>query len=138
MSEFLNTKIQVIKREANCYEIKAFSNMIKYLFPKYGTGYKYLNKVYLPKLLLDNIDYASLIKGLFQSDGSYYYDKHNKKYCYIFTNKSSEISEIYINCLNKLGILYDMNVKNITGVIHVNVRNRENVLKLKKFVGVKD
>jgi len=138
MSLFFNSKIQIVKREANCYEIKAFSNTIKFLFPKYGVGHKHLNKVYLPKLITDNIDYRSLAKGLFQSDGSYYYNKQNKKYCYIFVNKSSDISEIYIKCLENLGIKYDMNIKNITGVIHVNIRNRENVLKFKNIVGIKE
>lgn len=133
----LGTKSQIINKKSNCVELKFFSNTIKYLFPKYGIGNKHLNKVFLPKILTDNIDYGSLAKGLFQSDGSYYYDRKNKKYFYGFSNKSVDISNIYINCLDNLDIKYDYNVKS-NGIIHVNVRNRENVSKFRDIVGVKD
>lgn len=137
MEKFFNLKVQVLKRNnANCVSIKVFSNTIKFLFPKYGVGNKHLNKVELPDFILKNIDYLSLTKGLFHSDGSYYYSKHAKKYYYSFSNMSIDICDIYTMCLDKLGIKYDVSVKN-TNAINVNVRSNENISKFRDIIGVK-
>lgn len=136
MERFMQKKPSICNKEG-AKIVKTGSREVKYLFPKYGTGMKYLNRVYLPKMLIDNLDHRYLLAGLFYSDGSYYYDKFNKKMFFTFSNRSKEIIEIYKNCLDNLGIKYDSSSK-ISGQMHVNIRRKSEVEKMFNMVGDKN
>jgi DNA-binding transcriptional regulator WhiA len=125
-----------ILTRSNCTVIRTGGSDIKFLFPKFGIGRKHLNKVILPKILIDNMDYLSLVEGLFQSDGSYYYDNHNKKYFYNFTNKSIDIIEIFKTCLDNLSIGYTTYEKK-DGKFVVNIRKKSDVDRMIYLVGTK-
>lgn len=134
LETLIKSKVSIIKKDSYVI-IRSYSNMINLLFPKYGVGYKHLNKVYLPQILLDNIDYKHLVKGLFQSDGSYY--KRGEYFHYGFTNISSDIAEIYTMCLDNLNIHYTKRIKPDTGAFQIDIATKENVIKFRDMVGIK-
>ena len=120
----------------NCCNLTIYGKYINVLFPKFGIGNKYKNIVFINKELQDNLCYKSLLKGLFQSDGSYYYDNYNDKYFYNFTNMSVDIINIFIMCLNNLDIKYTLNIKK-NNVYVVYIRRINEVEKMMKIVGIK-
>lgn len=132
---FSGNKVRVYLR-GNCYNLTIYGKHIKDIFIKYGKGKKHNNYVYLPNILLKNICYKSMAKGLFQSDGSYYYDKHNKKYFYSFTNMSKDIIDIFTMCLDNLDIGYDLQY-NSKNVYRVGIRRKLEVIKFMNIFGIK-
>ncbi len=136
LSTFHNNKVQTRIRYVNCCNLTIYGKYINVLFPKFGIGNKYKNMVFITKELQDNLCYKSLLKGLFQSDGSYYYDNYNDKYFYNFTNMSVDIINIFIMCLNNLDIKYTLNIKK-NNVYVVYIRRINEVEKMMKIVGIK-
>lgn len=126
-----------IFNRGNCTIIRVGGSHVKFLFPKFGVGMKHLNKITLPKILLDNIDYLNLMKGLFQADGSYYLDRHAKKYCFNFVNKSLDIIEIFKFCLDKLSIGCTI-YKRKSDIYCLSVRRKSEVSKLLDLIGTKE
>lgn len=125
-----------ILNRGNMVVIRVGGSHVRFLFPKFGVGMKHLNNITLPKILLDNIDYLSLMKGLFQADGSYYYDKSNKRYFFNFTNKSVDIVEIFKFCLEKLSIGYTT-FKRKDSIFTISIRRNSEVSKMLNLVGTK-
>lgn len=125
-----------IRTRGNCTLIIVGGSHVRFLFPKFGVGMKHLNSVTLPKILTDNIDYLNLVKGLFQADGSYYFDKSNKKYFYNFTNKSVDIIEIFKTCLDELSINYTI-FKRKDSIYTLSIRKKSEIDKVVKLIGTK-
>lgn len=126
-----------ILNRGNMTVIRVSGSHVRFLFPKYGKGMKHLNKVTLPKILLDNIDYLNLMKGLFQADGSYYYDTQAKKHFFNFTNKSEDIIEIFKFCLEKLSVGYTISKRKITSIYSLSIRRKSEVDKMLELIGTK-
>lgn len=135
LSEFSGNKVRSYLR-GNYYNLSIYGKHICDIFIKYGVGKKNENYVFLPDILIKNICHKSMLRGLFHSDGSYYYDKHNKKYFYNFTNKSKHITDIFIMCLSNLEIKYDLQYNRRTYI--VGIRKKSEIIKFKDIVGVKN
>lgn len=120
------------RKNSNSVDVKYTSIIVDKLFLKYGSGKKHMNGIYLPKILVDNIHYDCLLKGLFHSDGSYYFNNRSGTYCYSFTNKSIDILNIFSRCLN----FYD--VKHSLSKDHIMIQSNKEVKKLYKILEQKN
>lgn len=125
------------RKNSNGVDIKYTSIIVDKIFIKYGVGHKHLNKIYLPDVLLNNIDYKSLLTGLFHSDGSYYYNKNTNVNCYSFSNKSIDIINIISNCLDHFNIKYSLS-KKFNNVYQIIIQSKRESEKLYKIIGDKN
>lgn len=138
---------------SNCIVVKYSNPNLDILFPHTGVGMKHLRKIELHEWQKEIINPIEFIKGLIYSDGSFYYDKRNKKYFYNFTNCSDDITNMFVKYLNKLGVFStstkEKNLnktstyegKNIiarTLANNVNIYRIEDVKKLHDLIGDKN
>jgi hypothetical protein len=124
-----------------CTDVHVYSNVLPNIFPQHGPGKKHNRNVELTSWQKDNLDHASLLKGLFHSDGCYYYSQ--KAYIYNFVNCSLDIIKIYESCLIALGIEYKTYTRKVslsrkTQLYKVVVTKKEDVIKMYGIVGEKD
>lgn len=140
---FPDNSIQDVKKQG-CHSIGIYCSDLPKLFPHTGVGKKHDRKIELSDWQLKYIESNKLylLKGLFHSDGSYYYSKGSKHYYYNFTNCSLDIHKIYQDCLDSLGIKYTFNERKCKSILPNKVyltvicRNSE-VVKMFNLVGEK-
>jgi hypothetical protein len=126
------------KYKSNCINIKYSNKNLGIIFPHEGVGKKYERSIRLEKWQLAILDHVFMLKGLFFSDGCYYYDRANKKFMYSFTNKSKDIVDILCNSLNEMKIRYNIRLKCKEGVYIVTVKYQEDVSRLHILIGDKN
>ena len=75
-----NNKVSSVNRAKTYIDISCYSNKWeKWLGWKVGNGSKYNQNVSVPKWIKENKDYTTrCLKGLFETDGSVYYDRGYK------------------------------------------------------------
>ncbi|MCK9428553.1 MAG: LAGLIDADG family homing endonuclease [Candidatus Omnitrophica bacterium] len=107
---FPYNKIQDVKRPG-CRSIGIYCSALPQIFPHTGKGKKHNRIIKLIDWQLNYLESNKiyLLKGLFHSDGSYYYSKATNNYHYNFTNCSLDIHNIFQNCLESLNIRYTFN-----------------------------
>lgn len=116
---FPKNSINIIDNlKENLVNITVYSNKLKYLYPQsFESGKKHNRKIELSKLQIECIDYENLLKGLFHSDGSFYFRKYKSKDtvkiepAYNFVNSSRDILDLFCLCLDKLNIVYSIRNK---------------------------
>ena len=133
-----NNKVNYIQKQG-CKEVYVYSSIIPTLFPQYGPGKKHTRKIELTDWQLDNIDYASLLKGLLQSDGCYYYSRG--AWLYNFVNCSLDIINIYRSCLDNLNIEHRFRARGMNNRVSqayvVTVSKKDSVIKMYDLIGSK-
>jgi len=132
---FKQNSVNVINKKGEWVEISVYSNSLNSLFPN-GKGKKHLRKITLTDFQKNNINHEFLLRGLFHSDGCFY--KSDKYYYYNFTNKSKDIIDIFINCLNNIGVEYKLNYNTKSDIYKVNIYKKKDVIKLYTILGVKN
>ena len=128
---------------SNSINVRYSSTNLGLIFPHEGVGAKHLRKIELTEWQTGIIDPIGIVKGLIYSDGSYFYNKQNNSFNYNFANSSEDIINILEHYLQKIGIVYNKNVKRSLGAkatvlkIHVNVNRKSDVAKLHSLIGDK-
>lgn len=112
---FPNNKVYLANK-AGCKSVTINSNSMNIAFPQHGAGKKHTRKMELSewqmKYFHENAKF--LARGLFHSDGSYYYNRNNGGYWYYnFTNCSLDIHRIYQECLKCCDVSFTFNSKKV-------------------------
>jgi len=98
-------KVSLIKRKCNCVDISCYSkNWKDWLSWKHDKGPKYTQQIKIPDWIKNDSEYSkSCLRGLFQTDGSIYFDRKYKMVNFVTTipNLANEI----VDMINKLGFL---------------------------------
>jgi hypothetical protein len=139
---FPENKISVCHDDPNshCLVSSLYSNQLPCLFPQHGPGLKHLRRIALADWQQGIVEAHSdkFVRGLIHSDGSRFMNRvtiKGKEYAYPrynFTNASGDISGLFTDALDRLGIAWrQMNARNIS------VARREAVARLDEFVGPK-
>lgn len=104
---FPDNKVAAYPQKSKCVVITTHSNSLIYIFPQSGEGKKHDRDVSLLSWQMDLVDHHldAMLLGLHDGDGSEYLQTNmdNTTY-YNFTNKSSDIINLYKYCCEKLGI----------------------------------
>lgn len=112
LGRFFNKKPLICDRSkqnrGNAIDIKICSSKLDLIFPQHGRGVKHRRSITLSDWQINLINHGSLVKGLIMSDGCYYFDSHNKKHMYSFSNKSEDIVRILSRSLTELNIAFDI------------------------------
>lgn len=124
------------KYVSNCIVIRYTNKNIGVIFPHEGIGRKHNRKIELSEWQKQIIDPVGIVKGLFFSDGCYYYDTHNKKYMYNFNNRSNDIIGILVTYLAVLKINY--NVMKYEEKTILTVKTQSDVKLLHDLIGDKE
>jgi hypothetical protein len=128
---FPNNKINEILQKKTTTVVYVYSNLIPDMFPQIGKGKKHNRKIKLEKWQTDILDPIFFLKGLFHSDGSYYYSTKNDSWYYNFRNYSIDIINLYCKYCDVLDISYTKS-KNT-----VNHYKKDTVLELNNIFGIK-
>lgn len=130
-----NINSRIIKNQ-NCKTITLYSNLLPYIFPQCRfRGKKHEHDVSLLQYQKNSINLLPFMKGLFQSDGSFYY--RNSKYkTYNFSNKSIQIIDMFSECLINLNILPKIS-KKANGVYRIQIQNKKDTDILYNILGEK-
>jgi hypothetical protein len=128
---FEKNKIGITETKSNCVVLSVYNKNLPTLFPQHGKGLKHNRTIDLSDWQIKLIDWLELIRGLFHSDGSYYFDR-DRDY-FNFRNYSKEILEIFKLCCEKLLISYTT-----PNDVTVRVGKRKDVQKLVELIGNKD
>lgn len=137
LSDFFDKNSSITESEG-CTILTIFDKNLPIYFPQHGIGKKHDRKIELSDFQRKNIDYESLLRGLWTSDGSFYRAKIGKYSYerYNFTNKSQDIISLFEESLLALNIKYDKRVKK--NDIHIiQIQKGSEVNKMKKIVGIK-
>ena len=136
---FPNNKINeyIIK---NCARISVYNKNILTLFPQHGKGLKSDRQIKLENWQKEIIskEPECFIKGLIDTDGSYYTQSQiikgivYKYDMFSFTNKSSDIKNLYVETLSKLNIAVKQR-KNKKNIWDCYVRKKNDVSLLNKY-----
>ncbi len=134
---FPQNKVSTLKRtKSNCIEVGVYSNILPELFPQHGTGKKHDRDVSLKDWQWDIVweEPESFIKGLIDSDGSYYVyqDNDTPTMRYQFTNKSLDIVDMYIKVMAHMGISTRPTQKQC-GVFNIFTNKKQDIEKLDKL-----
>lgn len=137
LSSFFGKESKLVSGKG-CYHITIYDKYLPIYFPQHGKGFKHDRKIRLNDFQLKNIDDVELLKGLWISDGSFYIAKLSKyKYeRYNFTNKSTDLIEIFSGLLDNLGVKHSKRVKN-NGVWIIEIQNKKYVSILRDILGIK-
>lgn len=131
---FPNNKIHNYQQlHSKCVEVNVHNKYLTKVFPQHGTGKKHDRDVSLKDWQWDIVwkEPECFIKGLIDSDGSYYPYNYNKtpRMRYQFTNKSLDIVDMYLKVMAKLDISA-MPTRKKTGTINVFTNMPDHVEKL--------
>jgi len=132
-------KNTTIQNSQGCKIITIHDKNLPLYFPQHGVGKKHNRKIELVDYQTENIDYESLLKGLWISDGSFYKAILSEKYSYErynFTNKSVDIISLFEECLRKIDVRYTKDVRKDL-VWRIQIQKKSEVDKMKKVVGIK-
>ena len=128
---FIYNKVGVNFEKSDCYELSVYNKNLPDMFPQHGGGAKHTRPIILEEWQVSIIDWLELIKGLFHSDGSYYFDR-DKDY-YDFTNKSPEILELFKIGCEQINVNFTQPSK-----FHIRIGKRKDVKILKELIGTKN
>ncbi len=135
------TNIVAIVARAGCVDVSVHSNNLLALLPQHGPGAKHEREITLKRWQRDLVEQhpRAFIKGLFDSDGSYFLNpvrspagRHYQYERYMFSNVSSEIRDLFSWACELIGVeSRQSNAKNIS------VAKRGSVAILNEFLGPK-
>lgn len=111
-------KVSLVKKKGNCVDISCYSNNWgKWLDWKYDKGPKYEQVIRIPKWIKNDSDYSKpCLKGLFQTDGSIYYDR---KYIMVnFVTTITGLGDEIVKIITKLGFKPKIYILGVRGKIH--------------------
>jgi hypothetical protein len=137
LSQFF-VKNSFITKSEGCSILTIFDKNLPVYFPQHGLGKKHERKIELSDFQRENIDYESLLRGLWVSDGSFYMASDGKYSYerYNFTNKSLDIISLFEECLISLDIKYGKRFKK-NDICVIQIQKKSEVDKMKKVVGIK-
>ena len=123
-------KVSLVKKKGRCVDISCYSkNWGKWLDWKYDKGPKYEQTIKIPDWIKNNPDYSKLcLKGLFQTDGSIYFDRE-----YIMANFVTTIPNLgktVVEMITKLGFKPKMYTLDVRG----NIRHKKYTVRISKNV----
>jgi len=126
---FKENKIGIVNYK-NHINISVYNSQITELFPQHGKGVKHSRDVSLKKWQKELVVPKELLRGLFHSDGCYYFSRGYD--FYKFDNKSNDLLELFKKCCDELDIEYTY------GEDIVRIYKRNSVNKLKNIIGDKN
>ncbi|KKS65634.1 MAG: hypothetical protein UV67_C0001G0011 [Parcubacteria group bacterium GW2011_GWC1_43_12] len=95
---FPNNKVSLVKRKDNCVDISCYSNKLEEILNwKAKEGSKFKQKVRVPNWVKENRSFTiKCLKGLFETDGSIYFDRKYKMANFVTTipDLSQDIQEM--------------------------------------------
>jgi len=124
----------------SCINVSCYSKQWLQFLPFYQSGHKWKYKIELSdwqKQIVENYP-KDFWLGLFHSDGSRYLHTNSSNYYYNFSQKSQDITNLFMWCSDLLGIKYG-----ITKYIHpygsnkIQIYNRKSIIFLDSFAGAK-
>jgi hypothetical protein len=115
---------------SGCIYLYVYNKHLPIMFPQHGSGRKHLRNIILENWQVNMIDWVELLRGLFHSDGSYYFDR-GKDY-FNFTNLSDNILNLFKMCCHNLGIHYTQ-----TNDKTIRIGKRQDVKTVKELIGTK-
>lgn len=137
MAVVLPNKVGWLQR-TGCVEVYATSKHWACLFPQHGTGPKHLRPIVLTDwqsdIALDRYPYHFL-RGLILSDGWRGINRIGKRYqypCYQFSNRSTDIQELFRTACRRLGIAHRQGTR-----WQIAVSKRADVERMDLFIGPK-
>ncbi len=134
---FPKNKVSIIDFKTY-WGISVYSNKIISLFPQHGEGMKHTRKIELSDWQDEIIKSKDFVKGLFHSDGSYYFRKNKRgdlKYpAYDFRNESDDLHELFQKHCENLNILTTFSTKPKTTHIYKKIE----VSNMMGIVGTKE
>lgn len=135
MLEKVFTKHSVgVVNSKGCISLSVYYRGLPNLFPHVGTGKKHNRLIELEPWQKSILNPTAFLKGLFHSDGSYYFS--GSRDIYNFTNHSADIICLYKKTCDSLNLQYaEVNYKNGKNVINHNIRNV--VKKMVELIGTK-
>lgn len=125
---FERNKVNIInEKKAKVVRVIVYTKSLLALFPQHGPGKKHTRKIELASWQKEIIDLypEAFIKGLIDSDGSYYIPKATGAPVYNFSNKSEDIKILLKHYCDILGIHYTIPSKK-----HIGFTRRDCVTKL--------
>jgi len=128
---FPRNKVNYTIRRKTTTVVYVHSNHLPFLFPQHGKRKKHERNIELSDWQKDIIINESFLKGLYNSDGSYY--KSNGYYFYNFRNYSLDILNIYKNTCDKLNILYTETENTINHYKQSEVKKLYDIIGTKKI-----
>lgn len=148
---FSNNKVSSSRTHAigNCIQVLVYNKSLPIMFPQYGDGKKHDRDVSLKDWQLEIIrkEPECFIKGLVDSDGSYFYSRKSQPknsdvihMYYQFTNTSKDILNVYRDTMDLLGIHYT-SVKKIdskNGAYNIFTRRIEAVARMDEVYEIAD
>jgi hypothetical protein len=125
-------------KEKGCCQITLYKKNLNLYFPQHSRGYKHLREIKLTPFQETWINKIELMRGLFHSDGSFYKSRRGKYVYdnYNFTNKSTDILNMFGDCLDSIGVSYGVRVKQ-NGIWVIQVQRKKDVEMLKQVLGDK-
>lgn len=140
---FPDNSVNVHKHyKSNCNIVLCYSRKLLDLFPQYGEGKKHNRKISLEewqKQILSQYP-EEFIRACFQSDGCIYQQKIGSKTYkrYSFSNMSLDIIEIFLFCLEKIGVNKDIYRHKSKGLYLIQNFKKEHVQVLNKIIDKKE
>lgn len=132
---FPKNKVKCFKqKKANCVTICCYSNSLPFIFPQHGSGKKHDRDIKLEEWQREIVDGNSVefIRGLIESDGCRYTVKKYLRTIYSFSNKSSDIKELFKYYCEKIGISFAHSEKS-NKIVFIN--KKKDVLRLDELFG---
>lgn len=137
-SLFPKNKISINKRKERCIDISCYSNKLEGLLGwKVGQGSKEKQKVSVPKWIKSNKKYTvSCLKGLFETDGSVYFDRKYKmaNFVTIIPTLANDVMKMITNS----GFNPNMQTlkQSTNGKIKHTIRVSKNTERFVKLIGI--
>lgn len=130
---FPKNKINILKRkDCKCKVVSLYNSALDEIFPQHGIGPKSSRVLKLTKWQKSAITKhtGTFLKGLFDGDGSRYFNNARQLECVQFTNKSKELLEWFTDGLDKFNIKYCLTYpKSKKGVGNILIQNPEDINK---------
>jgi len=126
-----DNKVSIMNRKDNCVDISCYSNKWKkFLGWKAENGPKHKQNISIPKWIKNNKKFTlSCLKGLFETDGSVYFDRKYKMVN--FVTIIPKLAEDVMKMITKIGFKANMQLR----YEHKNIKHTIRISKnTKKFI----
>jgi hypothetical protein len=134
-------RVDVVNRAEGCVDVSVYSSHLPCLLPQHGPGPKHSRHIALEPWQAEMLDRCPwpFIRGCIRTDGCSFINRTGRyEYLsYDFTNRSDDITQLFIDACERVGVRPRASRSHAGGVWRVRINRRACVTLMEEHVGLK-